>query len=943
MKKILTVLLSATVSIAAAQWTDTNNNFEDSMHMPVSTALLTQKNPITLTSYPDGGYFVIWEDERNMATTKTDIYAQKYDKNGNRLWALDGVPVSNGPNNQHYTVSSNQDYRNRSYAATDSAGGFYITYSDDSVSNYVWEKLTIQHVRSNGSGVFASPGYTLLTSNVANLNFASQLIADGNKGFFVVYKTSSGNDYVNAYCYRDENGTLKYYGGGRMNENAVQTSAVAPCGIKTDVIYPGTSVFDFNIWSDGYGGCNIIMYMNGNIGSQYKMLCYNRLWRAKKDARSKTFFRNTSGAACPRINEYQKGDVYPLYYIVRDYQNVACGGGSGPLYEYTNNRLLSNGYQLIDIDGYDYNYPKGVTLTTNGNINADLIGVTRRSYTNGVLSDFTVQGYLYRSERFDSVPYQRASYNNPEIGFNPIAPDGLNKLNFFRDTILAFSTYYPDFSLAAGGSHIYAAGLMSTAGYRFVRLQNLELSRKSADSFALEYKTNILSTAEKTGVAIGREADNISYDHPLVSINNKGKGVFYIREYYRSPRVSPIGSGAELSWGAMGKPISTGYYNGGPYTSEQPAVTLDSTGSSGLIAWKDSKNIPGASGDNIFMRHLDQLDLFNYKPAPKRVKLLPNPYGPTYTNPAVLLGSSKQFSTLETYDGYGTDPGTSPVADILDNNYLGRVQMSVFQNSGAIRRYNSYAYLNRNYTIKSDSVPPGADISMLLYFTKTEFDALKGTDNTITDPGLLTVVRQPNSINAAAPALYTPVAGEELLPIQSWDSVNGGYSIKFNSTAFGNFFIKKIATITVCSAGTASFASTVTGTTYLWQASANNGVNYGTVSNDANYSGAATATLNLTNIPSSFSGYLYRCVVDGTKVSSTFYLQVGNTWTGAVNNLWETAGNWSCNSVPTAATDVIINSGTPTVNSTTATCRSIKLGFGASVNVLPGFKLTVMH
>ncbi|MBL0357715.1 MAG: hypothetical protein IPP72_12900 [Chitinophagaceae bacterium] len=125
---------------------------------------------------------------------------------------------------------------------------------------------------------------------------------------------------------------------------------------------------------------------------------------------------------------------------------------------------------------------------------------------------------------------------------------------------------------------------MSTAGYRFVRLQNLELSRKSADSFALEYKTNILSTAEKTGVAIGREADNITYDHPLVSINNKGKGLFYIREYYRGARVSPIGSGAELSWGAMGKPISTGYYNGGPYNLEQPAVTLDSNGSSGFIA-----------------------------------------------------------------------------------------------------------------------------------------------------------------------------------------------------------------------------------------------------------------------------------------------------------------------------------------------------------------------
>lgn len=948
MKKVLTVILSAAVSIASAQWIDVNNNFEDSLHMPVSTAPSTQKNPITLTSYPDGGYFVIWEDDRNTATTKTDIYAQKFDKNGNRLWTVDGVPVSNGPNSQHYTFSSNQDYRNRHNACTDSAGGFYISYSDDSVSSYVWERLMIQHVRSNGTKVFPGPGYLLITSGAANLNLASQVIADGNKGFFVVYKTTNGNDYINAYCYRDENGILKYYGGARMNENAIQTSTIAPCGIRTDVIYPGTTVSDFNIWSDGNGGCNIIMAMSGNTLGQHQMLCYNRLWRAKKDSKSKVYFRNSSGAACPRTNEYQKGDVYPLYYIVRDFQNVACGGGTGPLYEYTNYRLLANGYQLIDVDGYDYNYPKGVTLTTtNGNINADMIAVTRRTYANNTVSDFTVQGYLYSSEKFDSIPYQRTSYNNPDFGYNSIPPFGMNKLNFFRDTILAFSTYYADFSLAAGGNHIYATGLMGANGARFVRLQNLELSKKSTDSFALEYKTNIVSTPQKPGVAIGQEVstgfsgDNISYDHPLVAINDKGKGLFYIREYYRSARVSPIGSGAELSWGAMGKPISTGAYNGSYYNLEQPIATLDSLGTSGFITWRDNKFIPGNSGDNIFMRHLDKLEVFNYMPPIKKLKQLYYFSSETFANPAVLLGSSKQYSTIEVYNSYNST-GTSPVVEIKDNNYLGRVQVHVYQHVGTPRRYNDYAYLNRNYTIKTDSLPPNASIDMLLYFTKAEFDALKGTDNSIIDPGFLTVVRQPNT-TASAPAAYTPVAGEELLAPVTWDSVSGGYVIKIITTGFGNFFIKKIATVSICSSTATSFTSNVAGAGYQWQVSINNGAGYTNISNNTNYSGATTATLHLTNIPPAFSGYLYRCVVDNVKVSNTFYLQVANVWTGAVNNLWETAGNWSCNTLPTAATDVIINSGTPTVNSTTAICRSIKLAPGASVNITSGFKLTVAH
>jgi hypothetical protein len=290
MKLFLIIVLSACMAVASAQWSDTNNSFVDSLHIPVSTALSSQKNPIVLTSYSDGGYFVIWEDDRNLATTNTDIYAQKYDRAGNRLWALDGVPVSNGINRQHYTFSSNQDYRNRSFVATDSAGGFYICYSDDSVSNYVWERVMVQHVRSNGSNVFPGPGVIMARSAAANLQMSSQLIPDGNKGFFISYMQALGNGYIYVYCYRDENGTLQYYGGGRMNENALQTSALAPCGIKTDVIYPGTTVNDYNIWSDLDGGCNVIMDMSGNNGAQGRMLAYNRLWRAKKRFQIQNFF-----------------------------------------------------------------------------------------------------------------------------------------------------------------------------------------------------------------------------------------------------------------------------------------------------------------------------------------------------------------------------------------------------------------------------------------------------------------------------------------------------------------------------------------------------------------------------------------------------------------------------------------------------------------------------
>jgi len=952
MKKLTCLILLLTTAYSTtAQWSNTTNLFYDSLHMAVATPLLVQKNVIIVNSYPDNGFFVIWEDERNITGTNTDIYAQKYDKDGNQLWAVNGVPVSNGPNRQHYTFSSSQDYRNRSFAATDSAGGFYIAYADDSITNYVYERVMVQHMLSNGSAVFPNAGYIISRSGAANWQTTPQLIADGNKGFFVVWKIASGNEYVYAYCYKDVGGTMQSYGGGRLNDNAIQTSSIASCGIKTDLVYPGTTVIDFNIWSDKDKGCNVIMNLNGNTGSQYKMLGYNRLWRAKKNALVKTYFRNTSGIACPLFTTYDSAQVYPLYTLKSDYQNVMCSNLLGTIiYTYTNYRLLSNGFQLLDQGAYDYHFPKGVTLGTNGNINIDMIAVTRRTYANNIVSDFTVQGYLYKSEKYDSVPFQRASFSNPELGFNPIQPVGLNKLTFQRDTLLGSGNYYPDFSLAGGSSDIYAATIMSLTGNKKVLLQHLTV-KKIADSFAVQYTPTFDGKIQKSGTIIGSELNtgysgsNISYDLPLIAVNDKGTAVFYTREYGRGARVSPIGKGTDLIWGAMGVAIGSGVSNNNYYNFEQPFLIQDSTGVRGLIAWRDNRTFPYNSSDNILMRHLDRLDeSILYAPPQKRVRLLPNAYGSTIANPAVMYGTSRKFSRIEIYNGYGTDAGVSPAIDILDNNYFGSVQVGIYQHISATRRYNNEAYLNRNYTIKTDSTSPGASFDINLYFTKQEFNALKNTDNGILDPGYLMAIRQPNTTTSLnSPLTYVPVAGEEQLPAVAWDSVaEGGYSISIRSTGFGHFFIKKIAPVSLCSGASTSFTSNKLSSAYVWQVKTPGSSNYTFLNNDANYNGVTTATLQLSNIPASFNGNLYRCVLADASVSKTFYLQVANIWTGAISTAWENPGNWSCGVVPDANTDVLINTGT-VVLSSNQSCRSFKINPGVSFTVKTGFTLNITN
>lgn len=69
-----------------------------------------------------------------------------------------------------------------------------------------------------------------------------------------------------------------------------------------------------------------------------------------------------------------------------------------------------------------------------------------------------------------------------------------------------------------------------------------------------------------------------------------------------------------------------------------------------------------------------------------------------------------------------------------------------------------------------------------------------------------------------------------------------------------------------------------------------------------------------------------------------------NKWTGTISTAWETPGNWSCGSIPTAATDVTISNtvGNFPVISSAAICRKLRQTTGASVTVNQGFSLNVV-
>ncbi len=80
-----------------------------------------------------------------------------------------------------------------------------------------------------------------------------------------------------------------------------------------------------------------------------------------------------------------------------------------------------------------------------------------------------------------------------------------------------------------------------------------------------------------------------------------------------------------------------------------------------------------------------------------------------------------------------------------------------------------------------------------------------------------------------------------------------------------------IATTAICSTGNTSF--TVTGSStvtiiYQWQLSIDNGVTWNNVTNVASYSGANTATLTITNVPTSFNANRYRVLLSNATCTS---------------------------------------------------------------------------
>lgn len=115
----------------------------------------------------NGGVIIVWQDNRNGSW---DIYAQRINANGNRVWARDGIAVASNGNTNEVNPK----------IVPDGNGGAIIVWED--IRD---KKLRAQKLDNNGSLRWLD-GIAICTGNGPERN--PQLISDDNSGIFVIWE-----------------------------------------------------------------------------------------------------------------------------------------------------------------------------------------------------------------------------------------------------------------------------------------------------------------------------------------------------------------------------------------------------------------------------------------------------------------------------------------------------------------------------------------------------------------------------------------------------------------------------------------------------------------------------------------------------------------------------------------------------------------------------------
>ncbi|WP_256010456.1 T9SS type A sorting domain-containing protein [Desertivirga xinjiangensis] len=282
---------------------------------------------------PDGtgGCFVAWVENINDDESTSDIYAQRIDAHGNRLWGNNGVVVCNSPEEQY---ASNM--------VPDGAGGVVISWTDNRSEGELSRHVYAQRFNGGGAAQWATNGVPV-SDNEGDI-LGALVYPDGSGGFTVLWNEETVAD--------DVYGSRTYW--QKLNLNGSRKSATT-----------NTLIFDFapsanfvdlaGFVPDGAGGFYVGITTDDDVTA--KLYLQHVLNNG-----TKTFNNTPLGIEVdPSIG--RPSEVPGASYL--DYQvNMESDNAGGVVMAWTGVRSAEGGYfaQRINASGTKFWGANGVTV-----------------------------------------------------------------------------------------------------------------------------------------------------------------------------------------------------------------------------------------------------------------------------------------------------------------------------------------------------------------------------------------------------------------------------------------------------------------------------------------------------------------------------------------------------------------------------------------------------
>lgn len=169
---------SGTYDIYAQRLDGTGQRLWGNAAKPVCTATGVQTTPKIDPEKRSGGAYISWIDARN--GSDYDIYCQRLDSNGTVLWGPNGMPVctANGNQSAMDIVSNNK------------VDGVIVTWKDKRAGNF---DIYAQKLEYTGSPQWTMNGVKICDMNGDQLN--PNIISDKDSGAIIVWQDNRGSDW----------------------------------------------------------------------------------------------------------------------------------------------------------------------------------------------------------------------------------------------------------------------------------------------------------------------------------------------------------------------------------------------------------------------------------------------------------------------------------------------------------------------------------------------------------------------------------------------------------------------------------------------------------------------------------------------------------------------------------------------------------------------------